>query len=431
VSWVRFPWTASRLSSKIQTEKDQKKPMTRVFGSLTIAAAALFLGLLKPAQAQVAGSGVILPESSIERQGDIGVRAHTTFVIHKPEGGLQPNSTSPSGETPASLGCIYHVVPPPLAAGCTIAGNTTNPPGGSGAIAVVDAYDYPNATSDLSTFSRQFGLPAANFFVVYATGTKPPVDSTGRWELEEALDIEWAHAMAPNARLYLVEAKSKSFNDLFNAESVASSLVSAAGGGEVTNSWQGSEFSTETADDAFFSTPGVVYFASSGDSGGIVGYPSTSPNVVSAGGTTVVRSSTGSFLGEKAWTSAGGGPSVYEAIPSYQNAISGIVGTKRGTPDFSFDADPNSGVSMYDSYPYSGVVYNWLVVGGTSVSSPSLAGIVNAAGHHYASSNLELTTIYSNLGTFAISSLARPASTRQGLAGTLLRASESIGRQGK
>jgi subtilase family serine protease len=177
--------------------------------------------------------------------GDAGVRAHTNFRLLQPNhpfspAAIRPNSGPPYPgylyETPASIACVYGLVLP-LTPYCDPNVVTANPTGGSRAIAIVDAYDYPSAASDLSTFSSQFGLPAANFSVVYATGTQPPQDPTGGWELEEALDIEWAHAMAPNATLYLVEANSNSFTDLLVAESVATSLVTAAGGGEVSNSW--------------------------------------------------------------------------------------------------------------------------------------------------------------------------------------------------
>ena len=153
--------------------------------------------------------------------------------------------------------------------------------------------------------------------------------------------------------------------------------------------------------DAHFTQPGVVYFASSGDSGGVVGWPSTSPNVVSAGGTTVHRSSGGLFLSEIAWSGSGGGDSTIELRPSYQNAISSIVGTHRGTPDFSYDADPASGVSVYNSSPDCGNL-KWQVFGGTSVSSPSLAGVVNSTGSFNTSTNAENTEIYSNLGNASI-----------------------------
>ncbi|MGA8231527.1 MAG: hypothetical protein WB795_08605, partial [Candidatus Acidiferrales bacterium] len=139
--------------------------------------------------------------------------------------------------------------------GCNPNNTTENPTGGGNAIAVVDAYDYPTAASDLSTFSAQFGLPAANFTVVYASGTRPSPDPTGGWELEEALDIEWSHAIAPKAKIFLVEAASNSNTDLLTGVAVASKLVAENGGGEVSMSWGEGEFSGETAYDNNFTKP--------------------------------------------------------------------------------------------------------------------------------------------------------------------------------
>lgn len=340
---------------------------------------------------------VIIPDSSLERLDDIENRAHTNHLILFRPGFV---GTAPSGETPGSLGCVYATVSS-VTSGCPISGSNINPSGGSGIIAVVDAFDYPTAENDLNVFSSQFGLPpctTANgcFRVVYASGTKPSVNCG--WAQEAALDIEWAHAMAPNARVVLVEAASNSFSDLFQAVDVASGIVNAdLVGGEVSMSWGGSEFSFEAIFDSHFTASKVVYFAASGDSGGKTIYPGVSPNVISAGGTTINRDSSSNFASETGWSGSGGGKSKYEPRPSYQDSIASIVGTQRGAPDFSFDADPNSGVSVYDSTPCNGLS-GWLVFGGTSVSAPSLAGIVNLASHFYPSSNAELTTIYSNLG---------------------------------
>jgi subtilase family serine protease len=365
--------------------------MKRLLG-IAVAATLFVSSAVKSARAQAAGT-IIVPESSKERPQDIGVRAHTNFVIYQ-AGGIEPDNSKPGAnwETPGSLGCLYRLTPP--VAGCPIKTAITNPSGGALAIAIVDAFDNPQAANDLATFSAQFGLPPANFSQVYANGHKPPNDPGG-WSLEEALDIEMAHAMAPNAQIILVEAASNSFTDLYQAEDVASSLVAAAGGGEVTNSWSGGEYSGELSDEAaHFGTANVVYLASSGDTGSVVGVPSAFAKVVSAGGTSIKRQSSGNFKSESCWSGSGGGDSKYEAIPSYQSSIASIVGSKRGTPDYSFDADPASGVAMYDADGG----FNWTQVGGTSVSSPALAGIINNAGHFFASSNLELTTIYSNLG---------------------------------
>jgi subtilase family serine protease len=271
-----------------------------------------------------------------------------------------------------------------------------NPSGGGKAIAVVDAYDDPNAASDLANFDEQFGIAPANFSVVYATGTKPALDPTGGWELEESLDIEYAHAMAPNAQLFLVEAASANNSDLLNAVGVAAGLVAAAGGGEVSNSWGGSEFSGETLSDGTFVKTSVVFFASTGDSPGTE-WPSTSPNVVAVGGTSTNRNpTTGSLLYEGAWNEAGGGPSEYELRPSYQKYIASIAGAARVVPDVAAVANPITPVWVLDTNLYEGEPGGWFTVGGTSVAAPIVTGIVNGAGHFHESSAVELLEIYYN-----------------------------------
>jgi subtilase family serine protease len=195
--------------------------------------------------------------------------------------------------------------------------------------------------------------------------------------------------MAPNAKIVLVEASTNSFANLFQAVDVASSIANAQ---EVSMSWGGSEFSSEAGNDAHFTHAGIVYFAASGDTGGATIYPGVSPNVVSAGGTRINRDASGNFVSETGWSGSGGGPSKYESRPGYQDIIQTIVNNARGVPDYSFDADPNSGVSVYDSTSCRGSS-GWLVFGGTSVASPSLSGIVNSAGSN-TSSTAELSLLY-------------------------------------
>lgn len=364
-------------------------PRTRVFIMLAL------LGLLSCSallNAQVRSGVGIYPPSSIEHPWDVGVNMHTNYIIYAPTGSIIPLA-QPAGETPASLGCVYDVVANPIS-GCPIDGTTEVPTGGSGVIVIVDAYDYPGAASDLANFSSTFGLPAANFTVEYASGRKPSNGCGPGWQLEESLDIEWAHAMAPNAQIVLMEASSASNSALYQAVTAANSYIASHGGkGEVSMSWGGSETSGESSSDHYFTQSGAVYFASSGDSPGVI-YPSSSVNVVSAGGTQVNRNSSGDYTNQTAWSDGGGGDSRYESRPSFQNSIESIVGSKRGTPDLSFDASGGSPVAVYNSACYGG----WVEVYGTSVASPSLAGIVNNAGHFETSSNAENTLIYGGLG---------------------------------
>jgi kumamolisin len=348
------------------------------------------------------GDVLITPSSSIPQPGS--GRAHTNVHLFHPAGGLPAVNRSASGppiagnynETPASIACIYGLVTP--VPGCNPQTVSAVPSGGGGVIAIVDAYDAPNAMADLTVFSRNFGLPlpnAGNFQVVYVTPagtttTTPPPYNAG-WETEISLDIQWAHAMAPGAKIILVEAASDSLSDLLAAEALAGSLVTPGFGGQVSNSWGLSEFSGETSNDGVFNASKVVYFAASGDSPGTL-WPAVSPNVIAVGGTTISRNrSTGNYVSQSAWSSGGGGPSRYEGRPSYQSSISTIVGSARGTPDVSAVADPRSGVWIYDS-----AGGGWMVVGGTSVASPVMAGITNLQGAFRLSSNAELTHLYAN-----------------------------------
>ena len=365
------------------------------FAALTFAL--LMVDVLATAQIKPMSGKVLVPDSSIEKPLDMGRAAHTNIQVFLPKELRNEQTSGPpyagyAYETPASLACVYGLVT--AVTGCNPNTVKKTPVGGARMIALVDAYDAPNEASDLAKFSLQFGLPLASFQVVYASGSKPPYDMG--WEFEESLDVQWAHAMAPEAKIVLVEAASNSFKDLMAAEDVAARMVNAAGGGEVSNSWGGGEFSGETAYDSHFVKAGVVFLASAGDYPG-TSWPGTSPNVVSAGGTTVRRNAaTGNYVAEVPWDSAGGGLSALEPRPSYQSRISATVGNYRGVPDLSFDSNPVTGVWVYDSN-----VGGWNIVGGTSVASPALAGILNLAGSFYTSSNAQLTAIYGKLGVAA------------------------------
>jgi subtilase family serine protease len=344
----------------------------------------------------VPGGLVIIPGSSVSS----GSRAaHTNIRIFVPAGHSR-GSSAPYGkfETPASLACVYGVAA--KTRGCNPETLTTVATSGSRMVAIVDAYDDPTATNDLGVYSKQFGLPAvtsSNFEVVYAAGKKPRQDPTGGWELEESLDIEMAHAMAPNAKIALVEAASDGGAALLAAERVAISLVQAAGGGEISNSWGSNEAPDEAHSEKAFEAEGVVIFASAGDSPGAF-YPSVLPNVVSVGGTTIDRSPTGDYQLQSTWSTGGGGGSAYIATPGYQYAVTNIVGKMRGTPDIALVGNPASGVWLYDSTPYSGAAPQWVVVGGTSVASPAAAALVNSAGSFNFDTWAELSEIYDNLG---------------------------------
>lgn len=342
--------------------------------------------------AQTNSQTFLIPETSIERPGDLGIRAHTNHLI----AGItpDPNSVSPMLNapylTPALVKTAYKLPST----------------GGSNAIAIVDAYDYPSSLNDFNFFSKQFGLPKepstnstaasnATFQVVYASGSKPPVD-TG-WSQEAALDIEWAHAMAPNAKVYLVEAASSNFNDIIAAVNRAKTLPNVK---EVSMSFGGGEApSLFSAFDSAFLQQGVVFFASGGDSGGARLFPAESANVVAVGGTSLHLDMSGNRVAaESAWGGTGCGPSNYEGRPSFQNGVSSVVGSKRGSDDIAAVADPSTPVLVYDSTPANGMA-GWLAFGGTSVAAPLIAGVTNLAGTFRASSQAQNQVFYSNIGS--------------------------------
>ena len=162
--------------------------------------------------------------------------------------------------------------------------------------------------------------------------------------------MEWAHAMAPGANIMLVEASSTNDSDLFAAVSYAASHANV-----VSMSWGGGEFSGETAyDTQYFDHAGVAFVASSGDSGAPASYPAASPNVLSVGGTALTLGAGNVWSSEVGWSGSGGGPSAYESQPSYQKGVVTQTSTARATPDVAYDADPSTGVDVYDSVPYEG-----------------------------------------------------------------------------
>ncbi|MEN6333265.1 MAG: S53 family peptidase, partial [Phycisphaerales bacterium] len=250
-------------------------------------------------------------------------------------------------------------------------------------IAIVDAYDNPSfvsstsssfSTSDLAVFDDYFGLPdPPSFLKLNQTGgTSYPTGDTG-WGQEIALDVEWAHAVAPGANIILFEANSNSTSDLMAAVNTARNYPGVS---VISLSWGSTDYGSGYLYDSYFTTPsghtGVTFLASSGDDGKPGIYPAYSPNVVAVGGTSLTVSGT-NYVSETAWSGSGGGQSSYESEPTYQNAFQSSG--KRQMPDVSFDADPNSGVKFYDTYGFSG----WGNIGGTSLSAPCWAGLVAIA----------------------------------------------------
>ena len=287
-----------------------------------------------------------------------------------------PQSATPIGLSPKAITTAY--------------GFPTT--GGSGeTIAIVDAYDDPTITANLSTFSSQYGLPACTttsgcFAKVNQNGgTTTYPRATPSWALEISLDVEWAHALAPNAHILLVEATTNSDTNLFVAVNYATLHAQY-----VSLSWGGAEFTGETTfDPDFTADPSVSFFAASGDSGKEILYPSASPDVVSVGGTTLtVTKTTDAWKSESPWSKGGGGCSTYEqssaaqaAYPTYDQPGATCAGA-RGTPDVALDANPTTGVSVYDTLTLNTGLSNWLRVGGTSASTVMWAARSAVAGVH-------------------------------------------------
>jgi subtilase family serine protease len=250
---------------------------------------------------------------------------------------------------------------------------------GSGqTIAIVDAYDDPNIASDLKVFDSAYGLVDPTFTKVSPSGVLPRANAG--WAQEIALDVEWAHAIAPGADILLVEAASDSLSALLNAVSYA---ARQPGVSVVSMSWGSSEFANQINLDSIFTTPanhnGVTFVASSGDTGSRSGvsWPASSANVLSVGGTTLhVLDNSGTYASESAWSGSTGGYSTFESEPTWQLSIqdSGV----RTAPDVSYVADPNTGVEVYDSYAL-GRQAGWFSLGGTSAGAPQWAALIAIA----------------------------------------------------
>jgi subtilase family serine protease len=360
--------------------------------SLPLAVESLELRLALAASSSTFGSGAMAPPAAV----------HPTFVKYPLSGtrlsalasgrsGVLPQgwgSSVPYGMTPAEIRGAYGI-------------NNNSFPSGIGdgtgqTIAIVDAYDDPAfvdssalgyLNSDLIRFDQKFGLPNPPSFTKlneYGDSTNLPFpdpagpgNPQGNWEVEEALDVEWAHAIAPGAAIILVECNSASGADMYQGVTTAADLPGVS---VVSMSWGSGEFSGEQFFDKDFTTPsghtGVTFVASTGDGGAPGDYPAYSPNVVAVGGTSLYLNGNGTYSLETGWSGSGGGKSGYETEPANQ---AGVQSTgARTIPDVSFDADPNTGVAVYDSYNGTSAA-PWEQIGGTSLAAPSWAGILAIA----------------------------------------------------
>lgn len=297
-------------------------------------------------------------------------------------GSLGPKITAgPTGYGPAQIQSAYKL------GGLASGGKT---------VALVDAYNDPSAASDLATFRSVYGLPpctVANgcFKQVNQNGATSPLPGGDYgWAEEESLDLDAVSSACPDCHILLVEANSAGTSALDKAEDTAATTPGVVA---VSNSWGGSESASELTADANFNHPGVAITASAGDSGYGTSWPAVSHYVTGVGGTTLSQASNTRGWSETVWSDSGSGCSAYEPKPSWQKDT-GCA--KRTDNDVAADADPNTGLGVYDTYNSCGSssvcdllielgvaqgLDGWAQVGGTSLSSPLIASVYALAGN--------------------------------------------------
>jgi subtilase family serine protease len=300
---------------------------------------------------------------------------------------LSSSTSGPSGYSPYQIKSAYHL---PQS-------------GGSGTIAIVVAFAHPRIEADLAGFDSTFKVAsctvASDCLSVHRMASTTSEQSG--WDMETALDVEWAHAIAPKAHILLVEAKDDRGASLLKAVDYARSVPGVVA---VSMSWGDKEFPSETKYDGHFASSSATFFAASGDSGAGVSWPAASPYVISVGGTTLSLSLDGALVSEAGWSGSGGGVSKYENEPSFQRAYD-IPQAKghRAVPDVAYDANPKTGFPIYyipasgrsgaQLFATSTAKGVWLTVGGTSAGAPQWAAI-RALGK-----NLTIPRIYADKST--------------------------------
>ncbi|MGW2834762.1 S53 family peptidase [Streptomyces sp. NPDC001286] len=376
-------------------------------GAAAVAAAALvFAGFGTAVQADAATvsskvTWTATPCATPKHQGELACNSYrvtgglTAFQKQQAaRTGVTPkaaDAATPSGYGPTNLQSAYGLT---SAAASNGSGET---------IAIVDAYNDPNAESDLATYRSYYGLSACTtangcFKKVSQTGSTTSLPSSDAgWSEEISLDLDMASAVCPNCNILLVEATSATMANLGKAVNEAVTL----GAKYVSNSYGGSESSSDTSyDSSYFNHPGVAITVSAGDSGYGAEYPAASRYVTSVGGTALKTSSTTRGWTETVWKTSstegtGSGCSSYDTKPSWQTDTGC---SKRTISDVSAVADPATGVSVYDSY---GVTAGWYTFGGTSASAPIIAAVYALAGTP-SSSSYPASFPYTKAGTSAL-----------------------------
>jgi hypothetical protein len=286
-------------------------------------------------------------------------------------------AATPAGFGPADLRSAYKL---------TATGSASQ------TIAIVDAFNDPNAEADLAVYRSQFGLPACTtangcFRKVNQNGATSPLPSNNTgWSEEISLDIDMVSAICPGCHILLVEGSSATFGNLGAAVNRAASM----GANAISNSYGGSDTSDSSA--PFYNHPGIAVTASSGDSGFGAQFPASSHFVTAVGGTSLTRTSAGRGWAETVWSGAGSGCSAFNAALTGAASF-GTGCANRAEADVSAVADPNTGVAVYDTFGVGG----WLVFGGTSVASPIIASVYGLAGNE---SSIDNNFPYAHSGSF-------------------------------
>ena len=267
---------------------------------------------------------------------------------------------TPSGKSPANIQSAYAL--------STSAGSGTT-------VAIVDAYNDPTAAADLAVYRTQFGLPACTtatgcLRVVSQTGSSSLPRTDAGWATEISLDLDMVSAACPACKILLVEATSSSFANLGAGVNYAATQGVSA----ISNSYGGSDSSQLAA----YNHPGIAVTASTGDAGYGMESPASFNTVVAVGGTSLTAAGNARGWTETAWSGAGSGCSTLNSKPSWQTAATSCSG--KANADVSAVADPNTGVSVYDSTAYQGRS-GWQVYGGTSASSPIIASVYAMGGN--------------------------------------------------
>jgi len=313
-----------------------------------------------------------------------------------PINGKANPAATPSGYGPAELRSAYGLT------GVTGSGTPT--------VAIVDAFGYPNAESDLAVYRSQYGLPACTtangcLRIVSQTGGKPPSRVDTGWDQEQALDLDMVSAACPNCHILLVQASSASFSNLWTGVDYAKTV---AGVRAVSNSYGNTDSSSYSAYDSHYAGNNIAITVSTGDNGYGAQWPATAPGAIAIGGTSLRAGGAGTRgWTETVWDGAGSGCGLGHPKPSWQTGVTDACGG-RMEADISSNADPNTGVAVYG--PATRTSSSWGIWGGTSESSPFIAGLfalrngsINAASSVYShTANLNDVTSGSN-GTCAVS----------------------------